>query len=163
MLCCRQLKRCGPILMKNVILIPLVATAGLLGCQESKQDKAQTALAAQALQTAWAGEYRGMTPCMGCLSRCDDCPGMAVTLRLNENETFVLERESLSGHNQYETFVGKIRFQDESRQKIELVNVSKRNLLVVDLNKGVLEIREDETGKRHQMQSDFILTQSSDS
>ncbi len=149
--------------MKNVILIPLVATAALCGCQDSKQDKTQTAIEAPALQTAWAGEYRGTTPCMGCLSRCDDCPGMAVTLRLSENETFVLERESLSGHNGYETFVGKIRFQDDSRQKIELVNISKRNLLFVDLDKGVLEIREDQTGKRYQMQSDFILAQSLDS
>ncbi|MEK5764689.1 hypothetical protein VXE39_18300, partial [Acinetobacter junii] len=73
---------------------------------------------------------------------------------------FVLERESLSGHNEIETMSGKIRFQDDSRQKIELLNVAKRNLLFVDLEKGLLEIREDQTGKRYQMQSDFILAES---
>jgi hypothetical protein len=147
-------------IMKKVILIPLVATVALWGCQDTKQDKAQTAIEAQAMQTAWAGEYQGTTPCMGCLSSCEDCPGMAVKLRLSKDETFVLERESLSGHNEIETISGKIRFQDDSRQKIELLNVAKRNLLFVDLEKGLLEIREDQTGKRYQMQSDFILAES---
>jgi hypothetical protein len=41
-----------------------------------------------------------------------------------------------------------------------LLNVAKRNLLFVDLEKGLLEIREDQTGKRYQMQSDFILAES---
>ena len=56
-----------------------------------------------------------------------------------------------------ETFSGPIRFQDDSYQKIELVNVATRNLLYVDLEEHVLEIREDKSGKRYQMQSDFIL------
>ena len=149
--------------MKQVILIPLVATAVLVGCQDHSKAKTQTAAEVEAMKTAWAGEYQGTTPCMGCLSRCDDCPGMAVKLRLNENETFVLERESLSGHNDLETITGKIRFQDDSHQKIELVNVAKRNLLFVDLETGLLEIREDQTGKRYQMQSDFILSEMLDS
>ena len=82
---------------------------------------------------------------------------MAVTLSLHENQTFTLLRESLSGHNEVETYTGQMRFQDDSQQQIELVNVATRNLLYVDLKEQVLEIREDKTGKRYQMQNDFIL------
>ncbi|WP_159123194.1 copper resistance protein NlpE N-terminal domain-containing protein [Acinetobacter variabilis] len=143
--------------MKKVILIPLVATGALFGCQDQTQSAKNTIVEAKAQIPAWAGEYQGTTPCMGCLSRCDDCPGMAVMLTLHEDQTYTLERESLSGHNEVQTFSGPIRFQDDSHQKIELVNVATRNLLYVDLEEHVLEIREDKSGKRYQMQSDFIL------
>ena len=148
--------------MKNVVLIPLLASTALLGCQDANQSDTQgkASIESQKQLAAWAGEYEGTTPCMGCLSRCDDCPGMAVTLALYEDQTYTLTRESLSGHNEIKTMSGQIRFQDESQQKIELLNVDTRNLLYVDLKKHVLEIREDQTGKRYQMQSDFILFES---
>lgn len=146
--------------MKKVVLIPLVASAVLLGCQDQSQSTAKQAIEAKAQIPAWVGEYQGTTPCMGCFSRCDECPGMAVVLKLNQDKTFELVRESLSGHNEVEQISGQIRFQDEQGQKIELVNVTKRNLLFVDLANNVLEIREEQTGKRYQMQSDFILHES---
>lgn len=88
--------------MKKVILIPLVATSALLGCQESQQSKVNDdiAITAEKQQAAWIGNFKGTTPCMGCLSRCDDCPGMAVTLALHEDQTYTLTRESLSAHNE---------------------------------------------------------------
>jgi len=52
---------------------------------------------------------------------------------------------------------GKLRFIDESKQRIELINVATRNLLYVNLDEKVLEIREDQSGKSYQMQSDFLL------
>lgn len=146
--------------MKKVLVIPLVASSALFGCQEPNQPAAKTVMEAQAQIPAWVGNYQGTTPCMGCFSSCEDCPGMAVALTLNEDQTFTLQRESLSGHNEIKTMSGNIRFQDESQQKIELLNVDTRNLLYVDLKKHVLEIREDQTGKRYQMQSDFILFES---
>ena len=97
---------------------------------------------------------------MGCLSRCDDCPGMAVFLELHQDETYTLVRESMSGHNTPEVIQGRIRFADASRQQLELLQVNTRNLLYVDLEKQLLEIRVDQTGKRYQMQSDFILAKS---
>ena len=146
--------------MKKVLVIPLVASSTLFGCQDTNQSAAKTVIEAKAQVPAWVGNYQGTTPCMGCFSRCEDCPGMAVVLSLNEDQTFTMTRESLSGHNQLETFHGQIRFQDDAQQKIELLNVDTRNLLYVDLKKQVLEIREDQTGKRYQMQSDFILFES---
>lgn len=145
--------------MKKVILIPLVATSALLGCQESQQSKVNDdiAITAEKQQAAWIGNFKGTTPCMGCLSRCDDCPGMAVTLALHEDQTYTLTRESLSAHNEVEVLKGVIRFKDDAQQQLELMNVKTRNLLYVDLEQQLLEIRVDQTAKRYQMQSDFIL------
>ena len=144
--------------MKHVILIPLVASAALLGCQDQTQTKAEINIESKVHMPAWVGEYHGTTPCMGCFSRCEDCPGMAVALSLHADQTYTLVRESLSGHNEIETLTGQLRFDTQDKNKLELLNVAKRNLLFVDLNSHVLEIREDQTGKRYQMQSDFILS-----
>ena len=147
--------------MKAPILIPLVATGLLLGCSEANQtqhDQSKLQVAEQKqIIPAWVGGYQGTTPCMGCLSRCEDCPGMAVALELHENMTYSLKRESLSGHNEIETLTGPLRFNAQDQHKVELVNVTTRNLLYVDLEDRVLEIREDVTGKKYQMQSDFVL------
>ena len=145
--------------MKKVILIPLVATSALLGCQESQQSRvnADIAVTAEKQQAAWIGNFKGTTPCMGCLSRCDDCPGMAVTLALHEDQTYTLTRESLSAHNEVEVLKGSIHFKDDAQQQLELMNVKTRNLLYVDLEQQLLEIRVDQTAKRYQIQSDFIL------
>ncbi|WP_180050610.1 copper resistance protein NlpE N-terminal domain-containing protein [Acinetobacter sp. YH12144] len=145
--------------MKKVVLIPLVATSAMLGCQDSTPTKAKEieAITAEKQQAAWVGDFKGTTPCMGCLSRCEDCPGMAVALELHEDQTYTLTRESLSGHNEVEVLKGVIRFKDESKQQLELMNVQTRNLLYVDLDQQLLEIREDQTAKRYQMQSDLLL------
>ena len=145
--------------MKKVILIPLVATSTLLGCQESQQSKVNDdiAITAEKQQAAWIGNFKGTTPCMGCLSRCDDCPGMVVTLALHEDQTYTLTRESLSAHNEVEVLKGIIHFKDDAQQQLELMNVKTHNLLYVDLEQQLLEIRVDQTAKRYQMQSDFIL------
>jgi len=145
--------------MKNVVLIHLVASAALLGCQDANQSDPQNkaSIESQKQIAAWAGKYEGTTPCMGCLSRCDDCPGMAVALELHEDKTYTLTRESLSGHNELETLTGQLRFDAKDESKIELLNVSTRNLLYVDLDEKVLEIRVDKTAKPYQMQSDFVL------
>lgn len=145
--------------MKNVMLIPLVASAALLGCQDANQADMQSkaSIESQKQIAAWAGKYEGTTPCMGCLSRCEDCPGMAVALELHEDKTYTLTRESLSGHNELETLTGQLRFDAKDENKIELINVATRNLLYVDLEEKVLEIRIDKTAKSYQMQSDFLL------
>ncbi|CAB1213158.1 copper resistance protein NlpE N-terminal domain-containing protein [Acinetobacter bouvetii] len=145
--------------MKKVMLIPLMTSTALLGCQDTNQsdNQGQTSIESQKQVAAWAGKYEGTTPCMGCLSRCEDCPGMAVALELHEDKTYTLTRESLSGHNEVETLRGQLRFDAKDESKVELVHVAKRNLLYVDLEEKVLEIRADQTGKRYQMQSDFVL------
>ena len=151
-------------IMNNRILIPLFASTVIFGCQDSKdlssqnndfQDK--SSIESKKIVPQWVGNYQGTTPCMGCSSRCEDCPGMAVDLKLNEDMTYVLQRESLSGHNEVETLQGKTIFKDEKQSQIELMNVKTRNKLYVDLNQQFLEILEDKSSEHYMDQEDFIL------
>lgn len=148
--------------MKNRILIPLFASSVLLGCQESNQTNVQVSevndkLVEKKIIPQWVGHYQGTTPCMGCFSRCEDCPGMAVDVELKDDMTYVLKRESLSGHNEIETLQGKIVFKNSAQTKLELLNVQTRNQLFVDLENKMLEIRVDKTAEPYQAQNDFLL------
>ena len=150
--------------MKNRILIPLFASSVLLGCQESNQPNTQVSevndkLVEKKIIPQWVGYYQGTTPCMGCFSRCEDCPGMAVDVELKDDMTYVLKRESLSGHNEIETLQGKIVFKDSAQTKLELLNVQTRYQLFVDLENKMLEIRVDKTAEPYQAQNDFLLEQ----
>ncbi len=150
--------------MKNRILIPLFAYSVLLGCQESNQPNTQVSevkdkLVEKKIIPQWVGHYQGTTPCMGCFSRCEDCPGMAVDVELKDDMTYVLKRESLSGHNEIETLQGNIVFKDPAQTKLELLNVQTRNQLFVDLENKMLEIRVDKTAEPYQAQNDFLLEQ----
>ncbi|WP_122898530.1 copper resistance protein NlpE N-terminal domain-containing protein [Acinetobacter sp. B51(2017)] len=152
--------------MKKPVIIPLFAMSVVVlgGCQDSNSTKQQTSAMEQKVEQAqWVGTYQGTTPCMGCLSRCQDCPGMAVDLTLNQDMTYTLVRESLSGHNQVETLTGIMRFRDAEKTQLELVNVTTRNLLVVDTKHHLLEIREDVTANAYLAADDFLLEQPSKS
>ena len=149
--------------MKKPLLIPLIASSVLLGCQDSKQTSSESnkqadSVAEQKVTVAkWVGKYQGTTPCMSCISRCEECPGMAVDLVLNQDKTYILKRESLSGHNEIETFTGQFRFSHPDQSKIELMQVKTRNLIYVDLDQQLLEILEDQTGHIYSSEDDFIL------
>ncbi len=149
--------------MKKPLLIPLIASSVLLGCQDSKQTSSESnkqidTVAEQKVKGAkWVGKYQGTTPCMSCISRCEECPGMAVDLVLNQDKTYILKRESLSAHNEIETFTGQFRFSNPDQSKIELMQVKTRNLIYVDLDQQLLEILEDQTGNIYNAEDDFIL------
>ena len=149
--------------MKKAIFIPLAAAAAALGCQDAEQgaqQPAQTQGKAAAQKQAvplWAGKYQGTTPCMGCISRCEECPGMAVDLALHQDMSYELRRESLSGHNEVEVLKGRLHFKNAEQTQLELLNVKTRNLIYVDLEHQLLEIREDQTAKPYAAQDDFLL------
>lgn len=145
--------------MKKTVFIPLMATGVLLGCQEANQSQAKDASAIeQKMQKPlWAGSYSGTTPCMSCASRCEDCSGMAVDLVLNQDQTYELRRESLSGHNAVEVLKGRIHFKDTQQTQLELLNVKTRNMIFVDLANQMLEIRMDQTAQPYVAQDDFLL------
>lgn len=149
--------------MKKAIFIPLAAVAAALGCQDAEQGAPQVAqpqgkaaVQKQAVP-AWAGKYQGTTPCMGCISRCEECPGMAVDLALNQDMSYELRRESLSGHNDVQVLKGRMLFKDQAQTQLQLLNVKTRNLIYVDLAHQLLEIREDQTAKPYAAQDDFLL------
>lgn len=150
--------------MNKPILIPLFASSILLGgCQDSNQQKSAQSLSEKnaAIEkkviAQWVGHYQGTTPCMGCTSRCDECPGMAVNLELKEDLTYVLQRESLSQHNGIESLQGKFIFKNDQQDKIELLNVKTRHQLFVDLKNQQLEIYQDENAKPYAFSEDFLL------
>lgn len=149
--------------MKKPLLIPLIASSVLLGCQDSKQsaheNKTQTDSILQHKITVakWVGEYQGTTPCMSCISRCEECPGMAVDLVLNQDQTYTLKRESLSGHNEVEILTGRFQFSNQDQSKLELIQVKSRHLIYVDLEQQLLEILKDNTGHPYASEADFIL------
>lgn len=148
--------------MQKSIFIPLIAVSALVGCSEQAKtsEKASTAKyqsVEKKVVPEWVGKYQGTTPCMACFSRCDECPGMSVELTLKADQTFVLSRLSLSGHNEIETLKGKVKFLDVDQTKIALENVSTRNLLFVDLNNNLLEILEDKTSNTYVAFDDFSL------
>lgn len=149
--------------MRKSIFIPLVAISVLTGCNDQDaQNKAknqdQAAKTSQQAQPLWVGKYQGTTPCMACVSRCEDCPGMSVDLTLKADQTFVLNRISLSGHNDIEILKGKFDFLNNDSKMVELKGLDKRNLILVDLEHQVLEIREDITGNGFVAYDDFSLT-----
>ncbi|CAM4310839.1 copper resistance protein NlpE N-terminal domain-containing protein [Acinetobacter pragensis] len=145
--------------MKKTVLIPLIATGALFGCQEANQSQGKdtSAIEQKVQQPLWAGAYSGTTPCMGCHSRCEECPGMAVDLVLNQDQTYELRRESLSGHNEVEVLKGRLLFKNAEQTQLELLNVKSRNLIYVDLDHQMLEIREDQTAQPYAAQDDFLL------
>lgn len=149
--------------MKKPLLIPLIASSVLLGCQDSTQvsnenNKQTDTVAEQKVTVAkWVGKYQGTTPCMGCISRCEECPGMAVDLVLNKDKSYTLKRESLSGNDKREIYTGHFRFSNPDQSKLELMQVKTRNLIYVDLDQQLLEILEDQTGNIYNVEDDFIL------
>ena len=149
--------------MKKPLLIPLIASSVLLGCQDStptssKNSQQVDQVSEQKVTVAkWVGKYQGTMPCMGCISRCEECPGMAVDLVLNQDKTYILKRESLSGHNEIETIKGNFRFSNSEQTQLELMQVKTRNLIYVDLDQQLLEILEDQTGNMYVSEDDFML------
>lgn len=152
--------------MQKSILIPLIAVSVLsLQACDTASSSASAAKKSQHAEAEviplWAGKYQGTTPCMACFSRCDECPGMSVDLLLNPDQTFVLNRISLSGHNDIETLKGQFKFKGNDTKFIELTGLNKRNLIMVDLEHQLLEIREDLTGNGFVEFEDFSLQRSS--
>ena len=155
--------------MQKSILIPLVAISALIGCDDQNSlSSAQNNVHSKSVDIEkkvvipeWAGKYQGVTPCLGCTSRCEECPGMAVDLELKPDQTFVLNRISLSGHNEIESIKGPFKFNSPDSKMIELAGVSKRNLILVDLEHQLLEIREDLTANGFVEYEDFSLHRNS--
>lgn len=159
--------------MQKLIVIPLVALSTLIGCEQQKSlttfnkngtnsnDSIHSETKIIEAVPDWVGKYQGTTPCMGCTSRCEDCPGMSVDVQLKSDQTFVLNRISLSGHNEIETLKGHFKFNDHDSKIIELSGVANRNLILIDLEHHLLEIREDLTAKGFIEFKDFSLNRAS--
>ena len=152
------------VLMKKPVLIPLIASSVLWGCQDSTQNSPEQktqkdTVAVQKVTVAkWVGEYQGTTPCLSCSSRCEECLGMAVDLVLNSNNTYTLKRESLSGNDKkHVIYTGQFQWRNRDQSKLELMQVNARHLIYVDLEQQQLEILQDQTENIYASEDDFIL------
>lgn len=148
--------------MRRSTVIPfvLISSIHMASCDQSTQSNQllkQNDSIKNQVTPQYIGLYQGTTPCMGCFSRCDDCPGMAVDLQLNADQTYVLSRLSLSGHNQAEEIKCQFKFINTEKSLIQLNGVPTRNIILVDLVNKMLEIRIDGTGEEYENFDDFSL------
>ncbi|RKG41899.1 hypothetical protein D9K81_11715 [Acinetobacter chengduensis] len=153
------------LIMSAIRLLPLIAISGasavLTGCQDTehgtKSIDQNTVQESVQPKPVWAGSYQGHTPCLSCSALCEECEGMSVKLTLKEDMQYELQRISMSGNDISETLTGRMLFKDEAKTQLELVGVSKRNLLLVNVAKHEVEIRMDQSAKAYASQQDFLM------
>lgn len=148
--------------MQKSIFIPLVAVSAILGCSDqskniSESDSASSAMSQQVIVPEWVGKYQGNTPCLSCSAYCEDCEGMHVALLLKADHAYELTRISASGNDQNQVITGVFKFNSPEQRQIELMGVSARNLIFVDLERHILEIRQDQTADAYPAQNAFSL------
>ena len=56
-----------------------------------------------------------------------------------------------------EVLKGQFKFKDTDDTQLELLNVKTRNMIFVDLENQLLEIRMDQTAQPYAVQDDFLL------
>lgn len=148
--------------MQKSIFIPLVAVSALVGCSDpyktiSESDSATSTVSKKVIVPEWVGKYQGNTPCFSCSAHCEDCTGMDVALVLKADHAYELTRISLSGNDKNQVIKGIFKFNNPEQSQIELIGVDVRNLILVDLERHLLEIRQDQTGDVYPLQDAFSL------
>lgn len=147
--------------MQKSIFIPLVAVSALFACSDHQNPKSESentsALTQNVVVPAWVGKYHGNTPCFSCSAHCEDCTGMNVALVLKADHAYELTRISLSGNDENQVIKGAFEFNNPEQSQIKLLGVDARNLILVDLEHHILEIRQDQTGDAYPVQNAFSL------
>lgn len=82
---------------------------------------------------------------------------MDVALVLKADHRYELNRISLSGNDKNQVIKGVFKFNNAEQSQIELIGVDVRNLILVDLERHLLEIRQDQTGDVYPAQDAFSL------
>ena len=143
----------------NKLLYMFVAASLISACSEQpKQNASQTdaRLSEQHPQlAAWVGDYSGVIPCVGCVSRCPDCESMAIDLKITPDQKFILTRTSLSTQAEPEVLTGTFSFLDQQQLKIELLNVKDRSKLI--LGNDYMEIIDTKSDQPYQAYQDFRI------
>lgn len=143
----------------NRMLCMFVAASLMSACTEQpKSDSSQS----KAIQPqvdlkllAWVGDYSGVIPCAGCISRCPDCESMAIDLKITSDMKFKLIRTSLSENDESEILTGSFSFLDDRHLEVELVNVKDRSKLI--LGKDYIEIIDTKSGQPYKAYQDFRI------
>lgn len=148
------------IVLKNVLCI--FVAASLLSACSDQADLASKADHEKIVQpqidpklAAWVGEYSGVIPCVGCVSRCPDCESMAIDLEIMPDMKFKLTQTSLSTHNEPQVLTGSFSFLDEGRLQVELADLQDRGKLILGSN--YIEIIDTKSDQPYQAYQDFRI------
>lgn len=143
----------------NRILCMFVAASLMSACTEQPQPDSSQSKAIQPQVDpqllAWVGDYSGVIPCTGCISRCPDCESMAIDLEITSDKKFKLIRTSLSENDKSEILSGSFSFLDDGHIKIELGNVKDRGKLI--LGKDYIEIIDTKSDQPYKAYHDFRI------
>lgn len=159
--------------MKNKSLFASLICVSLnVACSKSGSDTATSTLTEQqrdptlsqqkqqidpALER-WVGHYQADTPCVTCTEFCDGCNGTHVDLQIDANQHYTLVQQRNAEGEKQQRYEGRFIFVDTDKNKIQLVGVKQRNLIVK--SDDVTEIYNQETGQAYSGHDDFALEQS---
>lgn len=143
----------------NKLLYMFIAASLISACSEQpKQNASQANALTPEINpqfAAWAGDYSGVIPCVGCISRCPDCESMAIDLKITPDQKFILTRTSLSMQTEPEVITGTFSFLDQQQLKIELLNVKDRGQLI--LGNDYMEVIDTKSEQPYQAYEDFRI------
>ena len=155
--------------MKNTPLLASLICVGLtVACSESEPELAQLAakdhgddrLNTQKSQLnvalgRWVGHYQADTPCQSCIERCEGCEGTHVDLNIYSDHHYKLVQVRNAGDQPTQITEGRFIFIDAKKDKIQLLGLKQRNLIVK--SGAFTEIYNHETGQAYASVQDFIL------
>ncbi|WP_151717063.1 copper resistance protein NlpE N-terminal domain-containing protein [Acinetobacter sp. TUM15071] len=131
--------------MKRTLLTSFVFASISLGCSQSNEAKNQSNTQAQTPDIhsnkqhfvnhpelkAWVGHYSGVVPCATCVTSCDGCLGTGIDLKINADQTFVLEQSNNNDNSPAKIYAGQFKFLDNDQLKIQLQGVPTRNMIML--------------------------------
>ncbi|EPF75015.1 hypothetical protein GCM10025882_01880 [Acinetobacter gyllenbergii] len=131
--------------MKKTLLTSFVFASISLGCSQSNEAKNQSNAQAQTPDVhsnkqqsvnhpelkAWVGHYSGVVPCATCVTSCDGCLGTGIDLKINADQTFVLEQTNNNDNRPAKIYAGQFKFLDNDQLKIQLQGVPTRNMIML--------------------------------
>ncbi|EPG36167.1 copper resistance protein NlpE N-terminal domain-containing protein [Acinetobacter colistiniresistens] len=129
--------------MKKTLLTSFVFASISLGCSQSNEAKNQSNAQAPDVHSnkqqsvnhpelkAWVGHYSGVVPCATCVTSCDGCLGTGIDLKINADQTFVLEQSNNNENSPAKIYAGRFQFLDNDQLKIQLQGVPARNMIML--------------------------------
>lgn len=129
--------------MKKTLLTSFVFASISFGCSQSNEAKNQSNAQAPDVHSnkqhlvnhpelkAWVGHYSGVVPCATCVTSCDGCLGTGIDLKINADQTFVLEQSNNNDNRPAKIYAGQFKFLDNDQLKIQLQGVPTRNMIML--------------------------------
>ncbi|SPL69718.1 copper resistance protein NlpE N-terminal domain-containing protein [Acinetobacter stercoris] len=150
--------------MKKTLLTSFILASVSFGCseahdgQKNAKDNVKIKVVTDPALSEWVGHYSGITPCANCITRCEGCEGLGIDLKINADQTYVLERSDNNNTSKPEVFAGRFHFVDPDKTRIELIGVTDRNKLGID--EGMVEFIDTQTQQYFDSYTEFELDKS---